>query len=158
MRALLATTLVLSLVAPATAAADIDLQRGIAGVNLGMTPDAAREVAGAPSKFATRTNPIIGKVREWRWGLTIATFDGTGADAKVISVTTTSKLQRTSADIGVGSTKKAVRSKVPDVRCLVEFSYDHCFVGRYAVGRVVTDFAIDRRGKVSRVVVGRVID
>jgi hypothetical protein len=157
MRALLAVSLVL-LAAPATAAADIDLQKGIAGVNLGMTPDQAREVAGAPSKFATRNHPIIGRVREWRWGLTTATFDGTSADAKVISVSTTSKLQRTSADVGVGSKRATVRTKVPDVRCLVEFSYDHCFVGRYAVGRIVTDFAIGSTGRVVRVVVGRVID
>lgn len=157
MRPLLAAVLV-ALALPATAAADIDLQKGIAGVNLGMTPADAREAAGAPSKFTTRNHPIMGRVREWRWGLTVATFDGTSAEARVIAVSTTSRRQRTSRDVGVGSARATVRSKVPKARCLVEFSYDHCFVGRYAVGQIVSDFAIGASGRVRRVTVGRVID
>lgn len=154
---LLAPLLVLAAV-PAPAAARIVPQKGIKGLELGMTVAEVRATLGSPTRFRTVRDPIIGRVRLWSYGLTTARFDGTARDARVLSLETRSRRERTAAGVGVGSTRKTVRRKVSGARCLVEFSYDHCFVGRWRVGEVVTDFSIDRRGKVSRVVVGRIVD
>jgi hypothetical protein len=152
----LALLLVLAL--PAGASAVIVPQKGMRGIELGMDVAEVRAAAGSPSRFRTVRHPIIGPVREWRYGLTRVTFNATRADAEVISMTTTSRTERTAEGVGVGSTRDTVRRKVRGARCLVEFTYDHCFVGAFRPGRIVTDFAIDRRGRVARVTVGRVID
>jgi hypothetical protein len=97
-------------------------------------------------------------VRVWSYGLTRVTFDGDRRSARVIGLETTSRRERLANGVGVGSTKATVKRRVRGVRCLVEFDYDHCFLGAFRAGRVVTDFAIDRRGRVGRIVVARVID
>jgi hypothetical protein len=156
--AVLLAVLAALLAVPPAASAAIVPQEGIRGVKLDMPVAEVRATLGRPTRFRTVRNEILGKVREWRYGLTVVTFNSTAADATVVSIDTRSRAERTAAGIGVGSTRAAVRGKVPDTRCLVEFSYDHCFVGAWRPGQVVTDFAIDRRGRVSRVVVGRVLD
>ena len=70
---------------------------------------------------------------------------------------TRSANERTSVGIGVGSTRAQVKARVPAVRCLKEFGYDHCYVGAWKPGRVITDFAL-AGGKVTRVTIGYVID
>jgi hypothetical protein len=148
----------LCLLAPAPAPAAIVPQQSIRGVALGMDVAAVRAELGSPDRFRFVRHEILGRVREWRYGLTRVTFNSTRLDAQVIAVETRSRKERTARGVGVGSRRETVRRRVPGVRCLVEFSYDHCFVGAWRPGQVVTDFAIDRRGRVSRVVLGRVID
>jgi hypothetical protein len=46
---------------------------------------------------------------------------------------------------------------VKGLLCATEGGIRHCHLGAYAAGRVVTDFFF-RRGRVNRVVVGRVLD
>ena len=147
-----------SLLVPPAASAEIVPQKGMRGIELGMTVAQVRAAAGSPSSFRTVRNEIMGRVRVWRYGLTTVRFDGTAADAKVLGLDTRSRRERTAGGVGVGSTRATVRRKVSGVRCLVEFQYDHCFVGRWRAGQVVTDFAIDARGRVSRVAVARVVD
>jgi hypothetical protein len=156
--AVLLAVLAVLLVGPPGASAAIVAQEGIRGVKLDMPVAAVRATLGKPTRFRTVRNEILGKVREWRYGLTVVTFSSTAADATVVSIETRSRAEQTAAGVGVGSTRATVQRKVPDARCLVEFSYDHCFVGAWRAGQVVTDFAVDRRGRVSRVVVGRVLD
>lgn len=156
--AIAVSTVLVVLALPAAAGAAIVPQESIKGIKLDMTAGDVRALLGSPDRFRTVRNDFAGRVREWRYGLTILTFDGTAADAKVMAVTTRSRAERTAAGVGVRSRKGTVRSKVPGVRCLVEFNYDHCFVGRWRVGQVVTDFAIDSRGRVSRVTLGRILD
>jgi hypothetical protein len=160
MRALLLAPLavVLALSLPSAAGAAIVPQEGIKGLKLGMTVADVRGVLGKPDRFRVVRSEVAGRLREWRYGLTRVTFDGTAADAKVLSLDTRSRTERTAEGVGVGSRKATVKRKVSDVRCLVEFSYDHCFVGAWRPGEIVTDFAIDRRGRVARVTVGRVVD
>ena len=155
---LAALTALFALALPATAGATIVPQKSIRGIAIGMTVDEVRVAAGAPSSFRTVRDEVLGRTRVWRYGLTTVRFDSTSRTAKVLGVETRSRAERTAQGIGVGSTRAAVRSKVPRVRCLVEFDYDHCFVGRWRPGQVVTDFAIGSRGRVSRVVVGRIVD
>ena len=158
MRLALAAALTALFALPATAGAVIVPQKSIKGIELDMTVAEVRAVRGSPDRFRTVPDPFAGRVREWRYGLTTVRFSGTRADAEVISVQTRSRTERTAAGVGVRSRRATVRSKVPGVRCLVEFSYDHCYVGRWRAGGVVTDFAIDRLGRVSRVTLGRIRD
>ena len=158
MRLAIAAALSALLVLPATAGAVIVPQQSIKGIELEMTPTQVREVLGSPDRFRTVRDPFAGRAREWRYGLTTILFGGTRADAPVVTVQTRSRTERTAEGVGVRSRRATVRSKVANVRCLVEFSYDHCFVGRWRAGQVVTDFAIDRRGRVSRVTLGRIRD
>ena len=43
------------------------------------------------------------------------------------------------------------------MKCATDSGFRHCYLGKFRAGRRVTDFAI-KRGKVSRVDVGVVID
>ena len=158
MRLAIAGAVVALLALPTAAGAVIVPQKSIKGIELEMTVAQVREELGSPDRFRTVRDPFAGRVREWRYGLTTILFSGTRPDAQVVMVQTRSRTERTAAGVGVRSRRATVRSKVPDVRCLVEFSYDHCFVGRWTAGQVVTDFAIDRRGRVSRVTLGRIRD
>ena len=65
-----------------TARPPIVVQSSIRGVALGMTPTEVRGALGAPKASVVTPNPIVGKVRIWRYpGLRI-TFDGVGRDAR----------------------------------------------------------------------------
>lgn len=159
MRLAIAVSAVLVLLAlPSAAGAVIVPQESIKGVELDMTVGEVRSLLGGPDRFRTVRNDFAGRVREWRYGLTTLTFDGTASDAKVMAVSTRSRAERTAEGVGVRSRRGTVRSRVDGVRCLVEFNYDHCFVGRWRAGEIVTDFAIDSRGRVSRVTLGRILD
>jgi hypothetical protein len=155
---LVVAALLAALALPPAAGAVIVPQESIKGVSLGMTVEQVREALGRPDRFRTVRNEVVGRVREWRYGLTRITFDGTAPDAKVLSVDTRSRAERTKQGVGVGSRRATVRSRVPGIRCLVEFEYDHCFLGRWRAGEIVTDFAIGSRGRVTRVVLGRIVD
>jgi hypothetical protein len=73
-------------------------------------------------------------------------------------MSTTSKKERTSKGVGVGSTEASVKKNVPKVKCVTEFGTRHCHVGEFLAGKVVTDFFISKKHRVKRVVIGRVID
>jgi hypothetical protein len=145
--------------APATAArATVVPQQGMKGLRLGMTPAQVRATLGSPDWFAFVRDRIIGRTRVWRYGLTRVSFDGATSRARVLTLDTTSPHERLANGIGVGSTRAAVDRRVRGTRCVREFRLDHCFIGRFAAGRTVTDFVISRRGRVKRIVVGRVVD
>jgi hypothetical protein len=157
MRAALAAVVVV-LAAAAPAGAAIVPQRSIKGARLGATVAQVRDKLGAPDKVIFTRHPIIGRVRVYKYGLTYVRFNGTGADAEVSSVDTTSRAERTSKGIGVGSTRAQVAARVPGVKCEVESGFDHCYLGEFTAGRTVTDFRITSTGRVGRVVVGYVVD
>jgi hypothetical protein len=141
----------------ATAEAQIVPQRGMKGLRLGMTVAEVRTTLGAPDRISFRRDEIQGRVRVYAYGLTRVAFSP-GDDARVTTLATTSRSERTSRGIGVGSTRAAVARKVPGVHCRVEYGLDHCAVGSATPGHAVTDFLIGARGRVQRVVVGYVID
>jgi hypothetical protein len=152
------TVVAAALIAAAPASAAIVPQRGIDGIRLGMTVHQVRTARGAPDAVIFSRHPIIGRTRIYKYGLTYATFECTCPSAKVLSIRTASRRERTSRGIGIGSPRAAVAAKVPTVRCRVEFGLDHCYVGRFVAGKRVTDFRIGRSGRVVSVVVGFVID
>ena len=78
-----------------------------------------------------------------------------GNDA-VTQVETTLRSQRVRG-AGVGSTRAQVRAAVKGVRCEGPVAAGHCYLGKFIPGAHVTDFFF-RNGKVTRVIVGIVID
>jgi hypothetical protein len=146
-------TALIALALPASAAARIVPQRGIAGANLDMTQAQVRAKLGKPDKVAHPTSPIFGQYTTWF-------YDGTSVDMfrtqdrKVFNVSTTSKSEKTSTGVGVGSTAAAVKKGVKGARC----DQQHCWVGRFEGGRKVTDFRLSATGRVTRVTIGYVLD
>ena len=143
---------------PAVADAALVVQQSIAGVKLGMTRAQVEAVLGEPSEVNRPTNEIFGRYTELRYGLTsISLFAGTGGE--VFNLHTTSKRQRTSHDVGVGSSERALRLHVKGVSCETAYGRRTCIVGRLEPGRVVTTFRVNRRTRrVSSISIGRVID
>ena len=86
------------------------------------------------------------------------TFRGTSATAPVVNLTTTSRNERTSGGIGVGSSEKQLTTKLVGERCVTELGYRHCYLGKWLPRFVVTDFSISKSGRVTQVTLGLVID
>lgn len=154
--ALALTLLILTFFAPA-AFAQIVPQRGIKGIRLEMTVREVRDRLGTPDRITFEEDPIQGRVQVYAYGLTRASFSS-GDNARVTAISTTSRRERTSRGVGVGSARTTVARKVPGVRCRVEYGFDHCYIGSLAPGTRATDFLIGSNGRVRRVVVGIVID
>jgi hypothetical protein len=150
----LACALALSLPASAAAPQRIVPQRGIAGVRLGMTKAHVRALRGTPLLVLHGRNDF-GPYTEFRYPFLLRVL--LQGNATVTGIDTTGRKYRTRAGVGVGSTERDVRRKLGGVRCVTEFGFRHCFVGLFRPGRRVTDFHV-RRGRVTRVVIGFVLD
>jgi hypothetical protein len=140
------------------ASARIVPQRSIKGARLGMTVEEVRDRLGPPSSVIFEHDPIQGRIRVYKYGLTYVSFGGTDIDATVNAVSTRSPRERTKRGVGVGSTRAAVARLVHGARCRVEGGLDHCYVGSFSPGHRVTDFRIGSSGRVRQVIVGFVID
>src|SRR5687767_611622 len=146
--------LVASLAAPAAAEALIQVDRGIAGARLGNSRAEVRAALGAPASTRSGTNDF-GRVLQWRFrgGITVI-FQGR---REVSTVSTSGRGDRTRRNVGVGSSERTVRRRVPGVRCETIAGFRSCHTGRFTAGEIITDFLI-RNGKVTRVSIGRVLD
>jgi outer membrane protein assembly factor BamE (lipoprotein component of BamABCDE complex) len=153
MRALAVVVAVSALVVTASASAKIVPQQGIAGVRLGMSQAKVRAVLGRPASRKHGTNDF-GAYTTFRYAGLAITFQG---NAAVTSMSTTRRSEKTASGVGVGSTEAQVRARVSGVTCKTEFGSRHCYLGAFLVGHRVTDFFI-KRGRVTRVNVGRVLD
>ena len=157
MRRLLAfvTVPAAALVFAAPVAADIEIQRGIAGVDVGMGQAEVRAAHGSPRRISHGRN-AFGRYTTFRYVKLrlVVTFQG---GQRVTSVLTTSPRQKTTSGAGVGSTERQVRLSLLNVHCRTDAGRRHCFLGRFRAGQRVTDFTI-RRGRVTSVLVGVVLD
>jgi hypothetical protein len=158
MRGRLATALLAgctaALAVPASSPALIQIDRGIAGVRLDNTRAEVRAALGAPASIRRGSN-IFGPTLRYRYrgGITVF-FQGR---RRVTAVFTTGRGDRTIRGVGVGSSERAVRRRVPGVRCETIVGTRTCHTNDFAAGQRVTDFQI-RGGKVRRVSVAFVID
>jgi len=147
-----------TLLVPSQAAAIIQLERGISGVRLGDTKREVRQDLGKPRRIVNRTGEL-GPFTEFRYRgrITVTFFGGN----EVTAVATAGPGDRTARGVGVGSTRRQVRNRVPDVRCRnvpgPGPAFAFCDRGQRRAGGRVTAFHI-RNGRVFRVTVGIVID
>lgn len=139
---------------PALAAAQIQVDKGIAGARIGSSPAQVHAALGAPARRAISSNDFGRFLQETYTGGIVVGYQGL---THVTSVTTTGLGDRTAKGVGIGSTEQAVRAKVAGVRCQTSSGLRSCHTNSFTAGRRVTDFFI-RRGKVTRVSVGIVID
>ena len=144
-----------TLALPSGAAALIQVDRGIAGARLNSTKAEVHAALGKPGRVQRGTNDF-GPFTVFRYrGAIAVTFQG---DRRVTSVTTEGKGDRTIRGVGVGSTEQAVERRVPGITCETFFGTTRsCHTGDFRAGTRVTDFQI-RKGRVTRVTVGFVID
>jgi hypothetical protein len=142
------------LVLPATADAMIQIDKGIAGARLTNTKAQVRAALGTPAAVKNGTNEF-GAFTQFRYrGGIRVTFQG---GSRVSSIDLTGLGDRTSRGVGVGSTERAVRRRVPGVKCETLAGVRSCHTGAFEPGKRVTDLHL-RNGKVTRVTVGVVID
>lgn len=139
---------------PAAASALVQVDRGLAGARLGNTIAQVQAALGRPLALRTGSNEF-GRFRQETYGGGIVVFYQGGRS--VSSVSTTGLGDRTKAGVGVGSSESAVRDGVPGVRCETIVGFRSCHTGQFLAGRRVTDFSL-RRGRVTRITVGFVID
>jgi len=144
-----AAALVAALAFVPPASAVLILQRGMAGIRLGMTQPKVRAKLGRPRSVVHGSNDF-GNYIELHYRHFRITFQG---NSTVTAIWTSSPRQRTRRGIGVGSTVVAIHARIRGVRC----TRGHCYVGKFLPGRRVTEFFL-RRGRVSAITVGFVID
>jgi hypothetical protein len=152
-RAPACAVVVAALAAAAPLDAKILVQRGIAGVQLRMTKAQVRSSLGTPTSIRSGRNEF-GRYVQFVYPRVTVSFQGA---SRATGLRTRSRLERTARGVGVGSTEAEVKAKVAGVHCRTESGFRHCFLGSFLPGRVITDFHI-RRGRVSSVVVGFVLD
>ena len=151
----LVAAVVATLVGAVPAAARLVPQRGMAGVTLGMSRAEARAVLGTPSRTIHARNEF-GVYTELRYKARLLrlVFQGNGG---LTAISTSGRRERTLTGVGVSSTEAQVKTNVHGVRCEALGSRRHCFLGTFSAGKRVTDFWLTK-GRVSRIVVGVVID
>jgi hypothetical protein len=148
------TAALAALLMPATAPALIQVDTGIAGARLGNTSAQVHAALGAPSRTHTGKNEFGAFRQETYQGGIVVSYQG---GRTVTSVETTGLGDRTAKAVGVGSTEKAVRAKIPGVKCETSDGIRLCHTHDFVPGRHITDFFI-KAGKVTRVSVDVVID
>jgi hypothetical protein len=150
----LALVVAASLLAPASAGAIIQLDRGIAGARLGNTKAEVRTALGQPNRVRNGNNdfgPFT--VFVYAGGIRVNFQSGN----TVTGVSTTGLGDRTRRGVGVRSTEAAVEQRVPGVNCETFDGTRICQRGEGLPGQRVTAFFL-RNGRVVRVTVAFVID
>ncbi len=138
---------------PGSASALIQIDEGIAGARLDNTKAEVRAALGKPTAVRRGRNEF-GDWLEYRFDGGIRVFFQ--GRRNVTGVETRGRGDRTARGVGVGSTERAVRRRVPGVTCQTDI-VRLCHTGEFLPGQRVTAFFI-KRGRVTRVDVGYVID
>lgn len=138
----------------AVAATEIVPGEGMANVELGMQKRQVIDVIGKP-KIVKKGRHEFGRYKTLRYGVKGRKLTVNLLRGRVIMVSTEKRSELTSSGVGVGSTKKQVRRRVPGVRC--QSALGLCHVNEFLPGEKVTTFHLES-GKVTRVDVGTVID
>ncbi|HEX8068173.1 MAG TPA: hypothetical protein VF520_16780 [Thermoleophilaceae bacterium] len=142
------------LAAPSQAAALIQVDQGIGGARIGNSQKEVKTALGDPDLVKTGSNDFGAFTQFYYAGGLRIFFQG---DKEVTSATTVGTGDRTAKGIGVGSTEKSVKKKVPGVKCETSVGVRSCHTNEFEPGQRVTDFVL-KSGRVVRVTVGIVVD
>jgi hypothetical protein len=145
--------LVAALALPVSAGATIVVQKSIAGIGLRMTKAQVRAKLGRPAHVVNGVNDF-GPYTNFVYRRVTVSFQGR---QNVTGLRTTSRLERTAAGVGVGSSEARLKAAEPRARCKTSLAFRQCVVGVLKPGRVVTAFVLNG-GKVSGVILGYVLD
>jgi hypothetical protein len=121
---------------------------GIADVRLNMSETAVRDALGTPTSTAPARNPDAVSLTYRRHKIEVVVHR---ARDRVVGIVTTSRAQRTSSGLGVGSSTRSVRAKLRGETCGAVRRARTLLCSVERRGRVL-EFTI-RRGKVVRVAV-----
>ncbi|MGE4425988.1 MAG: hypothetical protein AB7G37_06015 [Solirubrobacteraceae bacterium] len=155
-----ATAVAVILLAPGVASAAIVPGSSIAGVRIDATDATVRDRLGTPRRISRPVSEIHGqRITIYRYaGLTVTFGPGPAAERRVTSLSTTSRRQRTSKGVRVGSRRSLLRRAYPNLTCEPVGRRSVCWRGRAEPGRKVTTFFLSTRNRVTRIDVGRIID
>lgn len=143
------TTAALAVAAQAPPATANITFEGIGPASLDMSGEDVRETLGPPSaSHELRGRDAVVLIYRRR-KLEVTLHRGRN---RLVAVKTTSRAQRTASGLGVGSTDRAVRTRLRDEKCSTAAGHRVCSVERAGI---VMDFEC-RRGRVVRVGVTRI--
>ncbi len=158
-RAVLIAVALLALSA-APASATIVPGRGMAGVRVDDCAAKVRSKLGQPDRTDRSDDfagPVITMVYRGR-GLRL-TFHFTGSCQALTAISTSKGQERTAEGVGKGTQLRTLRASLPGEHCIRSHGrIGSCHLGAFRPGRIVTDFRIDSKRRVSSALVGRVLD
>ena len=152
-RSLVLLLVLAPLVFSTSAQAVVVPQHSIAGAKIGMTEAQVRARLGAPVRVRHGSN-LFGPWRQLVYGRVSVSFQ---SGKKVTSLITKSRLERTASGVGVGSTTAQIRTGLSGETCKKEFGVNHCWIGSWEPGQIITEFRLVG-GRVSSVSIGFVFD
>jgi hypothetical protein len=165
-RAAVPLAVALPAVFAAPAGATIVPQDNIAGVKIGMSQEKVLDVLGDPARTITRLGGGGGETpittySYFKRGIRVRFVPNRSNTANVafdVEVYA-ARGQRTADGIHVGSTRRAVKSRIAGVKCRrYDPSYAFCLVGSGRLNRVSTIFSLDRKNKVKSISLNRPFD
>jgi hypothetical protein len=153
LRASLLIAIASSLLLAPSAGAVIQLDRAISGARIGNTKAEVRTALGKPRRVIERDS-LFGPTTTFRYrgGLSVGFLSG-----RVTLVRTTGPGDRTNRGVGVGSSERKVKNRVPGVTCETFEGTRICSRGAEQPGERGTFFFIEQ-GRVTRAEVALVID
>ena len=142
--ALLTASVVMAVLAGAAPARFQALVPGksIRGVSIGAQPDDVRRALGKPDRdYGYSWNNSKRRKMVFKAEKVEVVFRGSGSTARVVNISTKNRSER-SHGIGVGSTLGELQAGFDNEVCLTSHGFAHCFLGRWATNRIVTDFSL----------------
>ena len=147
------------LAAPALSSARIVPNSSIHGLRLGASYSSVISRLGPPGRVRTGFDGVLGATRTVSWGGLTIVFSAAASSTGLIAegISTTSRRERTSRGIGVGSSFNQLRRSFPGLRCWRN-SPRGCTLVRPQGGRPYTEFWLNSRGRVVEVSISRWTD
>ena len=116
--------------------------KSIRGVSIGAQPDDVKRALGKPDRdYGYSWNNSKRRKMVFKAEKVEVVFRGSGSTARVVNISTKNRSERTDG-IGVGSTQAELARAFSGERCLKSNGFWHCYLGKWANDRVVTDFSL----------------
>jgi hypothetical protein len=158
-------TALFSLLLAAPAGAVIVPGKGMAGAKLGQCIEDVVARIGPPDKTFGKTEPTGEFVESYKYeklGIIIRFFHGPGECLVAGEFFTAASKERTVEGVGKGTTRRTLKKKLKHVRCETfrqgTRKIRSCHIGRFTPSKRVTEFRIDKKGRIGTISVRVVSD